>query len=210
MRTAVKYLCIAAALGAIGQAHAQSNEDRLRDALRESVAQMRAAQDQAAQAQADLQKAQQDRAAVQAQLDAALAKLAEAKPAAPAADLARLTETLAATRQQAAGMQAALTKYQSAYQQLAAKAQAQDTQDQMLSRGLQGQTHALESCKAENTQLVGVAEDILHLYQTQDFRSLLLRSYEPFIGSAKVRIENLVQDYDDKIRAQEHVAAAAK
>lgn len=210
MRATVINLCMAAALGVISQAHAQSNEDRLRDALRESVAKMRAAEDQAAQSAADLQKAQQDREAVQAQLDAAQAKLAQAAPATSASDLARLSETLAATRQQAAGLQAALAKYQSAYQQLAAKAQAQDTQDQILSRGLQGQTHALESCQAENTQLVHVAEDILHLYETQDFRSLLLRSYEPFIGTAKVKLENLVQEYDDKIRAQEYVAAAAK
>ena len=89
MRLAFKYACLILALSAAGQAHAQSNEDRLRDALRQSVAEMRAAQDQAAQAQADLQKAQQDRAAMQAQLDAANAKLAQAKPAAPPADLAR-------------------------------------------------------------------------------------------------------------------------
>ena len=80
----------------------------------------------------------------------------------------------------------------------------------MLSRGLQGQTKALEACKAENKQLTGVAEDILHLYQTQDFRSLLLRSYEPLIGTAKVRLENLVQGYDDKIRDQEYIPPPAK
>ena len=207
MRTRLICLFVFAA---IGQAHAQSNEDRLRDALRQSVAQMRAAQDQAAQAQADLQKAQQDRAAVQAQLDAANAKLAQAKPAAPPADLARLNDALAASKQQAAALRASLAKYQSAYQGLAAQAHAQDTQGQILSRGLKAQTKALDTCKAENQQLIGVAEDILHLYQTQDFRSLLIRSYEPLIGTAKVRLENLVQDYDDKIHNQEYIAEPAK
>jgi len=210
MRLTGKILCLIAGLGAAGHAYGQTNEERLRDALRQSVAQMRAAEDQAAQAQADLQKAQQDRAALQAQLDAANAKLAQAKPAAPPADLARLNEALAATRQQAAALQAALVKNRSAYTDLAGKAQAQETQDQILSRGLQGQTHALESCKAENTQLIALGEDILHLYQTQDFRGLLIRSYEPFIGTAKVRLENLVQDYDDKIRNQEYIAGPAK
>jgi chromosome segregation ATPase len=210
MRAHVTRLVVLAGLGLIGQAHAQSNEDRLRDALRESVAQMRAAQDQAAQAQADLQKAQQDRAAVQAQLDAANAKLAQAKPATPPADLARLNDALAASKQQAAALQALLAKYQSAYQGLAAQAQAQDTQGQILSRGLKSQTQALDTCKSENKQLTGVAEDILHLYQTQDFRGLLIRSYEPLIGTAKVRLENLVQDYDDKIHNQEYIAEPAK
>jgi chromosome segregation ATPase len=203
-------LCAVAVFAASGHAHAQSNEDRLRDALRQSVAQMRAAEDQAAQAQADLQKAQQDRTALQTQLDAATAKLAQAKPAAPPADLARLNEALSASRQQAASLQAALVKYQTAYQGLAAQSQAQDRQGQMLSHGLQGQTQALETCKAENRELMKVGEDILHLYQTQDFRGLLIRSYEPLIGTAKVRLENLVQDYDDKIHNQEYVAPRAK
>jgi chromosome segregation ATPase len=210
MRLAFKYACLILALAAAGQAHAQSNEDRLRDALRQSVAEMRAAQDQAAQAQADLQKAQQDRAAMQAQLDAANAKLAQAKPAAPPADLARLNDALAASKQQSAALQASLAKYQSAYQGLAAQAQAQDAQGQTVSRGLKSQTQALATCKAENKQLTGVAEDILHLYLTQDFRGLLIRSYEPLIGTAKVRLENLVQDYDDKIHNQEYIAEPAK
>jgi chromosome segregation ATPase len=210
MNTRLTCLCAIATLAMAGHAQAQSAEDRLRDALRQSVAQMRAAQDQAAQAQSDLQKAQQDRTALQTQLDAATAKQAEAKPAAPPADLARMNDALSASRQQAATLQAALAKYQTAYQGLSAQAQAQDRQGQALSHGLQGQTQALESCKAENRDLMKVGEDILHLYQTQDFRSLLIRSYEPLIGTAKVRLENLVQDYDDKIHNQEYVAPRAK
>jgi len=210
MNTRLIALCALAVFAASGHAYAQSNEDRLRDALRQSVAQMRAAEDQAAQAQADLQKAQQDRTALQTQLDAATAKLAQAKPAAPPADLARLNEALSASWQQAASLQAALVKYQTAYQSLAAQSQAQDRQAQMLSHGLQGQTQALETCKVENRELIKIGEDILHLYQTQDFRGLLIRSYEPLIGTAKVRLENLVQDYDDKIHNQEYVAPRAK
>jgi chromosome segregation ATPase len=210
MNARLTSLCAIISLAIASQAHAQSNEDRLRDALRQSVAQMRAAQDQAAQAQADLQKAQQDRATLQTQFDAATAKLSQAKPAAPPADLARLNDALSASRQQTASLQAALAKYQTAYQDLSAQAQAQDRQGQVLSHGLQGQTQALESCKAENRDLMKVAEDILHLYQSQDFRGLLIRSYEPLIGTAKVRLENMVQDYDDKIHNQEYVAPRTK
>jgi hypothetical protein len=35
-----------------------------------------------------------------------------------------------------------------------------------------------------------------------------VRSYEPIIGTARVRLENLVQTYDDKIHDQEYVAPA--
>lgn len=55
---------------------------------------------------------------------------------------------------------------------------------------------------AKNTRLIAVANDILHLYRTQSFRSLLLGSYEPLLGFKQVQLENTVQDYEDKISAQ--------
>lgn len=188
----------------------ETNEDRLRDALRQSVTQMRAAQDQAAQATSDLQKAQQDRAALQTQLDAANAKLAEqsGKPAAKPEELAGLQSALAASRQQTASYQQALGKFQSAYQAASQAAQAKTEEAAQTQAGLKADGQALQTCKTENTRLTDVAEQILHLYESQDFRGLLLRSYEPLIGSAKVKLENLVQDYDDKIRDQEYVAPA--
>jgi chromosome segregation ATPase len=198
--------CVAYAM----PSRADSNEDRLRDALRQSVTQMRAAQDQAAQAQADLQKAQQDRASVQALLDAANAKLAQgaATPAAPPQDLARLQADLAASRAQGAALQAALAKYQRAYQGVADQARGLDDGLRRAQTGVAAQTAALATCRAENAHLVQTAETILHLYESQDFRGLLLRSYEPLIGTAKVRLENMVQDYDDKIRDQEYIQGA--
>ena len=187
-----------------------SNEDRLRDALRQAVTQMRAAQDQAAQAQAELQKAQNAQQSVQAQLDAANAKLsASAKqPAAPAADMRALQSALAADRAQNIQFQQGLARWQAAYQAAAALARSKDQESRQANSGLQANSRALDMCKAANTKLIDVAEQTLHLYESQSFRSLLLRSYEPVIGMAKVRLENMVQDYDDKIRNQEYIPPA--
>jgi chromosome segregation ATPase len=191
------------------QAHAdeQSNEDRLRDALRQAVTQMRAAQDQAAQATADAQRAQTAQAGVQAQLDAANAQLAalKGKPAAPTVDVQAMQDALKSYQAQAAQMQAALAKWQGAYNNAAELARAKDEESQRAGAGLKADVKALETCKAENVKLIDTAESILHLYQTQSFRSILLRSYEPIIGSAQVALENLVQDYDDKIHDQAYV-----
>jgi chromosome segregation ATPase len=190
------------------QAHAdESNEDRLRDALRQAVTQMRAAQDQAAQATADAQKAQNAQAAIQAQLDAANAKLA-AQPAVPPADLQHMKDALAAAQAQTAALQAGLAKWQAAYNTAAELARTKDEESQRTGAGLKADMKALDTCKAENAKLIDTAETILHLYQTQGFRSILLRSYEPLIGSAKVTLENTVQDYDDKIHDQEYVPPA--
>ncbi len=196
---------LTAALVVAQQARAdETNEDRLRDALRQAVTQMRAAQDQAAQAAADAQRAQSAQAAVQVQLDAANAKLA-AQPAIPPADLQRMKDALAAAQAQNAALQAGLAKWQAAYNTAAELARAKDEESQRAGAGLKADIKALDTCKAENAKLIDTAETILHLYQTQDFRSILLRSYEPFIGTAKVTLENTVQAYDDAIHDQAYV-----
>jgi len=61
----------------------------------------------------------------------------------------------------------------------------------------------LTACRAANAKLLKLAHDILHLYETEDFRALLLRSYEPVLGLYRVKLENLVQDKDDQLRDQE-------
>ncbi len=190
----------------------EAPEDRLRDALRQSITQMRAAQDQAAQAQAELQKAVADRAALQTELDAAKARQAQvgSTPAAKPEQVAALQAGLLAAKQQNAALQQGLAKYQSAYQSLVNKAGAADAESRTAQAALKANGGALETCKATNKRLIDVSEQVLHLYESQDFRQLLLRSYEPLIGSAKVRLQNLVQDYDDKIRDQEYVPAATR
>jgi chromosome segregation ATPase len=73
-----------------------------------------------------------------------------------------------------------------------------ETRDKAASDAIAAQTTA---CQAQNQKLAATAEDILHLYQTQSFRSILLGSYEPILGLDRVKLENIVQDYDDKIYA---------
>ncbi len=207
------FLLAAACLPAVAHAQ-QSTEDRMRDALRQAVTEMRAAQDQSAQAQADLAKAQADKAALQTQLDAANARLAEqpvkaaAKPA--AADEAALQERLRAAEAQAAALQLRATQLQGSYQSAAQQARAKDDESRNATAALKSQTTALATCKAANTKLIDVAEQILHLYETQSFRNVLLKSYEPILGLAKVRLENTVQDYDDKIHDQEYIPSAGR
>jgi hypothetical protein len=181
----------------------ESTEDRMRDALRQSVMEMRAAQDQAAQAQADLQKAQAEKAALQAQLDAANAKLAgaTAKPAELAAARARLQ----AMQEAGTALQRQNAQLQASLQASAAAIQSKDAQGSRLQAGLKSNTAALQACISSNTKLIDVSQQILHLYETQGFRSLLLKSYEPVLGLWKVKLENLVQDYDDKIHDQVYV-----
>ena len=188
-----------------------SVEDRMRDALRQAVTEMRAAQDQAAQAQADLAHAQADKAALQAQLDAAVAKLSAepAKPAARPEETATLQARLRAAEAQAASVQQQASRLQSGYQEMAVMAREREGARNAAAAGLKQTAAALEACKAANTKLIGVAEDVLHLYESQSFRSLLLKSYEPLLGLARVKLENTVDAYDDKIRDLQYIPGQA-
>ena len=190
-----------------GPAGAQENtEERMRDALRQAVTEMRAAQDQA---QADAQKAQADRAVLQGQLDTANAKLADLQGRAiKPADLAAMQGQAKALAAQAENLQQLNARLQAALQGATMTARAKDDESRQAEAGLKANTAALQICKTANTKLITVSEDVLHLYETQSFRNLLLRSYEPIIGTAKVRLENLVQTYDDKIHDQEYTPPA--
>jgi chromosome segregation ATPase len=181
-----------------GAAHAQDNSEtgRLRDALRRVTVQLRALQDSQGALQASLDQATQQRDALQKQLDAA-----KAQPAAPAPDpeLARLRATALALTDQNKELQSGLQKVQAGYEQAAAVARANDTKVQLLTRKLTASDARLAFATAESAKLVHIANDILHLYRSQSFRSLLLESYEPLLGFKQVELENTVQDYEDKI-----------
>jgi chromosome segregation ATPase len=195
--------CLLVALGA-GGAHAQdSAADRLRDALRKSTVELRALQDQQGALQAELDQTKQQRDALQKQVEEL-----QAHPAAPPApeapkvsedELNQLRTALKEAQAQNAALQAGLSKWQSAYNEAAGVARAKDAEAQARGREARATDQKLGFCKTANTRLIGVANDILHLYRTQDFRSLLIGSYEPLLGLKKVELENVVQDYEDKI-----------
>jgi hypothetical protein len=201
-----------AAPAAWGQA--QSVEDRLREALRRSTVDLRAAQDSQAALQAALDSATHQRDQLQQQLAAAQAQLAQqvaapAPQAAPAAQAGPTPEeeqqqraALDDARRQATGLQQELAHWQQAYQQAAVLARTKDQEGRTAATALAAARQSLAACEGKNTKLIGVAQDILHLYQTPQFRSLILQSWEPLLGLKRVELENAMQDQEDRVRAQ--------
>ena len=182
-----------------------SPEDRLRAALRQSVEQMRAAQDQASQLQTQLTQAQNDLTALKAKYDADEAKLAQLAGTAKPDEVKQMKADLAAAQQRNAALQANLSTVQGQAQLQASLAQDRDRALQITTRGLTADVKALETCKDTNKKLINVAEQVLHLYEDHGFLWVLRKSYEPIIGADKVTLQNMVQDYDDKIRDQEYI-----
>jgi predicted nucleic acid-binding Zn-ribbon protein len=185
----------------------ESAEDRMRDALRQAVSEMRAAQDQAAQAQAQVQQLTADKAALQKQVDDLNAKVSAA-PAIKQSDLDALKSQLQAAQQAGQVLQQQNAQLQNNLSALNAAAQAKDEATRRAEAATKATSAALTACKTANGKLIDVSETILHLYESQSFRALLLKSYEPVLGLWKVKLENIVQDYDDKIHDQEYLAPA--
>ena len=180
-----------------------STEERLREVLRQTTVQLRALQDQQASLAAQLEQLKQERDSLAQQLEAA-----KTAPPPPDPALATLREAFAALQQQNAALQAGLQKWQAGYQQAAELARAKDADGRRLGQELQQATAKLKVCTGANGKLIAVAYEILHLYRTQGFRSLLVGSYEPLLGFKKVELENLVQDYEDRIEDQRLPPAA--
>jgi hypothetical protein len=177
-----------------------TTEARLREMLRRTASDLRAAQDSQAAMQAKLDQETQINDTLRKQVDALTARAAEpAKPPISDAEIARMQADLREAQARAAALEAGLKEWQDAYRSAADLARAKDLESKtFLSRAGDSDRQA-SICAAANAKLIGVANDILHLYRSQSFRSLLLGSYEPVLGLKKVELENTIQDYEDKI-----------
>ncbi len=203
---------VLALLGASGGALAQGEQEtRLREALRRATADLRATQDGQSKLQADLAQAQAQRDQAQRQVAALQERVAglesrvaavpvpvpvatpAAAPPANQAELDRLRAALREAQAQAqsqrprvvvdpAGMQQANARLEAA-QQAAAQADA-----------------ALKACIDQNRALLAASREVLALHESPGFRWLQLASAEPVLGLSRVRLENLVQDLEDKLR----------
>lgn len=196
-------------LGLTGAAHAQSEtENRLREALRRATADLRGIQDGQArlQAEASQNKAERDQfEAKNRELEARVAEL-EAAPKGPSpeqeAEVAALRaagQALLAENQQ---LRAGLARWQGAYNEAAQVARQKEAERLGFATSLRAARGAVDAAEEKNAKLTEVANSILKLYESQDFRSLLVKSYEPTLGFWRVRLENTVQDQEDRIRAE--------
>ena len=160
----------------------QSLEDRLREQLRSTVAQLRELQDREATLQAQKAAAEQERDTARKELEAMRAQLAAAK---------------GNTRERAA-LQQTVAQYRSAAQQATTAAQQKEAARAELETQLAARSAILDACMAKNTQLYHVGLEILDAYQKFDLGDAL-GANEPFIKIHRVDLENIAQNYGDQL-----------
>lgn len=208
----MRLLLLLLALLVATPAAAQSDQEaRLREALRRATADLRSLQDGQARLQAEAAEAKAQRDRLQTQLDAQAARVAEleAKPTGPTpeqeAEIAALRDALGQFQAQNAQLAQALQQWQAAQAEAANVARTKEAERAAWQAAFTRARDGLGACETKNAQLLAAANEILVLYETPEFRSLVTRSGEPLLGFWRVRLENIVQEHEDRIAAGRHI-----
>lgn len=190
--------------------HAAENNDaekKLRETLRNTMLQLRSTESeraalQAAQAEsdekikaqiADLEKLKKEKAdeikkaaAEKDQADKAIADL-ESKVTNRDKEITRLNESL--------------VKWKEGYQKAVDLARVkEDERAKKAAEAVQLERHVVDQ-KMRNDEMYKVASEILTRYKKYSLGEALLAK-EPFTGTMRVKLQNLVQDYGDRLEAQ--------
>lgn len=184
-----------------------SVENRMRQALRDTMLQLRDAQNQVVTLQAAQAQNDKDKADLQAKLDAVNAQLKTITDNAAAdksdADKAitALKQQLSDDKTQISNLNDSLKQWKTAYDQtsqLANEKEAARAQLEMKAALLQ---RTVDDREAKNLELFKLSNEILQRYERFGLGDALAAK-EPFIGTTRVKLENLVQDYKYKILDQ--------
>ena len=222
MRQISSILLAVGLIAAAGSAFADdASEERLRDALRNATTQQRAAEDQLTALQARLDADDKQNQELRAQNDTLRQQVdqlgkqpAPASPSGPNAnetaqqDRAAMTQMvdefnrrLSSQADSINSLNATVDKWKTAYEEAQNVARGKEAERAALASKVDGLTKTATTCVAKNDAMFKVANEILDKYAHVGFGDAL-GAREPFIGFERVKLQNIVQDYQDKILDQ--------
>lgn len=177
---------------------------KLRDALRNAITQVRSLEDERAALQAKQAESDQTIADLKAKVDALSKQVAgpdtfkKADVEKMAADFNQKLEAEAATVSQLNGT---LDKLKAAYNDAAKAAQAKEADRAKAAGERDNFWKRATTCEAKNVQLYTVGNQILDRLKAISVGEAL-GSFEPFVGAKRVELQNLAQDFQDKLLDQ--------
>ncbi|MGC2780783.1 MAG: hypothetical protein WA418_34620 [Bradyrhizobium sp.] len=178
----------------VGLAHAaDSDADKLREALRAATLQTRQLEDQRAALQAKLVDADKEKAAAKAQIEAAKAETRRIEK--------RERETTEEFNRRLAERDETLDKWKAAYEEAASVARDRDASRAKFEADAKAYKASTDSCVAKNTQLIKHGQDLLQRYQSVTIGDTIV-AREPVLRFRRVEIQNAIQDLQDKILDQ--------
>lgn len=196
MRKLIATLIVLAAVSGSANeagAQAQSEIDRLREALRTATTQARALEDQRNALQAKVGQVERDNAALKVQVDTAKAEVRQVKKDYREA-VTQFNERLEERNQ-------TLEKWKEAYAEAASVARTKDAERAQFEAEASNTKVSLKACTGKNQQLVKVGRELLAHYENVTLGDALL-AQEPLIGIRRTQVENLLQDYAERVETE--------
>ena len=196
-------------------AEAADPSQKLREQLRGVMLQLRTAQNdaanaQAAQAAAELKnKELTDKITDLEKRNASLAKQSNADKATAAESIAGLTSKNAECAKLIGQYKEALEKWKTGYQKAAEAARTKEDERAKLAAEIIVHQRTIADRERKNIALFNTAIEILDRFQNYALGKALA-AREPFIGTTRVKVENLVQGYKDRILDNRISAPAPK
>ena len=177
---------------------------KMREQLRAVTLQLRTAQTESANAQATAVAADQKSKDLTTKIEelekrnATLLKQTNNDKAAAAGSIEVLEKKVTARDSLLVQYKQAFEKAKLAYQNADGIATAKEGARAMLAAEMVSAKHTIADRERKNIALFNVANEILDRYQSYSLGKAL-SAREPFIGTTRVKVENLVQGYQDKI-----------
>ena len=197
-------LLLVALTGVTHAAEAADPTLKLREQLRGVMLQLRTAQIDAANGQAAAAAAEQKNKDLTSKIgdldkrNAALVKQSSADKAASDESIATLNGKLADRDKRIVQYTEALEKWKDSYQKAADLARAKEEERAKLAAEIVVHQRTIADRETKNIALFNTASEILDRYENYSLGKALA-AREPFIGTTRVKVENLVQGYKDKI-----------
>ncbi|MGY4317879.1 hypothetical protein [Bradyrhizobium sp. JR3.5] len=193
MRIALFVLMMVIGALSSGTAFAQSETDRLRDALRSATAQTRALEDQRTALQAKVADADREKAAAKKEVDDLKAQLKKADK--------EHRDAVDEFNQRLAERDETLEKWKSAYEEAATVARTKDAERAKFEGEATAYKASTKSCVAKNTQLIKAGQEMVQRYKDLTIGEIVV-SREPMIQQRRVEIQNQLQESQDKFLDQ--------
>jgi chromosome segregation ATPase len=174
-------------------AFAQSETDRLREALRSAITQTRTLEDQRTALQARLVGSERDKAALKAEADAAKAEVKRIEN--------EHREAVEEFNQRLADRDQTLEKWRTAYEEAANVARAKDAERAKFEGEANAYKASTKSCVAKNDMLLKAGRDLVQRYRAVTVDNGIA-ALEKVFQFRRVELQNELQETDDRFLDQ--------
>jgi chromosome segregation ATPase len=196
MRIRFSLVLVAMATLVSSGAIADTETDRLREALRSAIMQTRALEDQRTALQAKVADAEREKAAAKAEIDAAKAQVKKIEK--------EHREAVDEFNHRLAERDETLEKWKAAYEEAATVARTKDAERAKFEGEASAYKTSTKSAQAKNGLLIKAGRELLHRYKAVTIGDTLV-AHEPVLGLRRVEVQNDLQDTNDKFLDQKAI-----